>query len=184
MRLTGTLIHLLQGIVLCLALVLAVPLKAQETAVDTATGTLPAVSAFTAAQDPKLNADQLGILLVPLTATELSEIADVWQGYLRADLEESAHLNLALLEADGTQAKQLREQIAGITESDGRLVPRYQLVLASWDRKGAATEDMQAHRIFLSAVQGDLLRITDVRTVVHFVTAWMLSFEGGGGRSD
>jgi small conductance mechanosensitive channel len=181
MRLTGTLIHLLQGIVLCLALVLAVPLKAQEAAVDTATGTLPAASAFTAAQDLGLNADQLGILMVPLTATELSEIADVWQGYLRSVLEDSAHLNLALLEANGTQAKQLREQIAGLAEAHRGLIPRYQLVLASWDRKGAATEDMQAHSIFLSAVQGDVARITDVRILVHFVTAWMLSFEGGVG---
>ena len=176
MRLTNTLLRLLQGIALLLALILAAPLVAQETADETTSGELPAVSAFTAAQDPGLSADQLAILMVPLTATELSEIADVWQGYLRAALDEAARLNLALIEADDPRAKQLREQLASMTKAHRGLIPLYELVLENLDRKGAVSEVTQTHRNFLSAVQADSVRTTDIRTLMRFVTAWLFSF--------
>lgn len=185
MCLTNTLLRFLQGISLCLALVLAMvlsaPLLAQETAIDAPSGELPTVSAFAAAQDPGLSADQLAILMVPLTATELSQIADAWQGYLRAALDEAAQLNLALIGENDTQAPKLREQLAGMTKAHRELIPLYELVLENWDRKGAVAEDTQAHRDFLAAVQADSVRTTDIRTLTRFATAWLFSFEGGLG---
>jgi small conductance mechanosensitive channel len=181
MRLTSKLFPLLQGIALLLALVLAVPLSAQEASEEASSGELPAVSAFKAEQDRGLNADRLAILMVPLTAAELSEIADIWQGYVRASLDESARLNLALIDADDAQAKPLREKLARLTATHHGLVPLYELVLENWDRKGAEPEDTQAHRNFIAAVQADAVRTTDVRTLVRFLTAWLFSIEGGLG---
>jgi small-conductance mechanosensitive channel len=181
MRQIHTMLGLFQIMTFLLAFGLVAPVMAQVSNEETPTDNLPSVSAFAAAQDSKLNAEQLAILLVPLTAGELSEIADVWQGYVRAALDQSARLNLALIEADDPQAKQLRERLASVTATHRGLIPLYELVLENWDRKGAAPEDTQAHRDFVSAIQADAVRTTDPRTLVRFVTTWLFSIEGGLG---
>lgn len=179
MRLKRSLIGLLQGI--ALSLFLAAPVVAQETEIDAPSGELSTVSAFTAAQDPGLSPQQLAVLLVPLTADELSEIAKVWQGHLRSALDEAAQLNLALIDADEPRASQLREQLASLTKESHGLIPRYQLVLENWGRKGAEAEDTQAHRNFLFAVQAESVRTSDARSLARFVIAWLVSVEGGLG---
>jgi len=181
MRQTIHILRLLQGLALSLALALAFPLSAKEATDEESSNNQRPVSAFAKAQSPDLSAEQLAILLVPLTSEELSEIAAVWQGHVRAALDEAAHLNLALVDASDAQAKQLREQLAGMTEAHRELIPLYELVLENWDRKGAVAEDSQAHRNFLSAVQADSVRTTDIRTLMRFVTAWVFSVEGGLG---
>ena len=181
MRQTNTIIRFLQGLAFWLALFLAWPLSAQDATDAASSDDLPIVSAFAQAQNQELSSDHLSILMVPLTAGELSEIADVWQGHVRAALDESARLNIALIEASDAGAKQLRAQLGAVTEAHSELIPLYELVLENWDRKGAAPEDTQAHRNFITAVQADAVRTTDVRTLVRLVSAWLISIEGGLG---
>ena len=45
------------------------------------------------------SASELDILTVPMTASDLSGLAEVWQGHLRDRLEEIAELNLELVDA-------------------------------------------------------------------------------------
>jgi len=181
MRQTQTIVRVFQIVALLLTFGLAVPAMAQVSTQETPSDTPPPAPAFAAAQDSGLSADQLAILMVPLTAAELSEIADVWQGHVRTALDQSAALNLALIGAEGAQATQLRAQLARLTEANRRLIPLYELVLDNWDRKGVEAEDTLVHRNFIAAVQADSVRTTDIRTLVRFVTAWLFSIEGGLG---
>jgi len=71
MRLTSALFRLLRGIAISLSLVLAPPLWARESADGTPFDELPAASAF-AVRNPDLTADQLAILMVPLTALRIA----------------------------------------------------------------------------------------------------------------
>lgn len=159
-----------------LVLILATSPSAQETTQET-----PAFSSVIAAQDPNVSSKALDILMVPLLAPELAEVAGAWQGHLRNALDETAYLNIALIDADASRAKQLRVQLEAETQMVNLLSQNYEKVLGTWERKGAVPEDLEAHRKYLSAFQIESVRTTDLRSLVRFTVNWVFSVDGGLG---
>lgn len=165
------------GLLLSLGMFLVLPATAQETVTDT-TG---AQSAFEAAQKQDLSELDLATLMVPLTSDELAEVADVWQSYIRAALEESAHLNVALNNASKSDAEPLRSKLAALATASRDLRDSYALVLAAWERKGADPEALKKHKDYVLAVQAATVQTADPLTLFRAVGKWLVSSDGGLG---
>lgn len=71
-------------VVLCIFVPLA--LEAQEQGEKASEETVSTASFLEEVQNRDLDLGALEILLVPLTAENLAELASVWQGHLQADL--------------------------------------------------------------------------------------------------
>lgn len=133
------------------------------------------------ALDTDISNDELTILIVPLTAEDLSELAAAWQSNLKTSLESFAVLNLQLSRASEARGEQIREQLATATESQSSVLENYVTVLDGWERKGASTEDLAPHRAYVAALRVDSLRTTDARTIIAVFQKWAVSLDGGLG---
>jgi len=71
-------------------------------------------SALEFAQESTVSLEDLALFLVPLTASELSMVAKVWQDHLHAELESRMHAELNLRTATGDFADLLRSSITEI----------------------------------------------------------------------
>ena len=126
-------------------------------------------------------ADDLEILLVPLTAEELSDVAGSWQGYVRSQLEDVAQINLQLRSASGEQEASLRSQLSSLSESGSDFLNNYRLVLEAWTLKGAKAEDLEPHTDYILALKAGALKTTDLQTLFQNAWTWLFSWDGGVG---
>ena len=131
--------------------------------------------------DTSISGEDLEILLVPLTAEELSDVAGTWQGIVRTQLEEVAQINLGLRTASEEQEDDLRSQLASLSDSGSALLNNYRLVLEAWTLKGAKAEDLQPHSDYILALKAGALKTTDFQTLFQNAWAWLFSWEGGVG---
>ncbi len=126
-------------------------------------------------------ADDLEILLVPLTAEELSDVAGSWQGYVRSQLEDVAQINLQLRSASGEQEASLRSQLSSLSESGSDFLNNYRLVLEAWTLKGAKAEELEPHTDYILALKAGALKTTDLQTLFQNAWTWLFSWDGGVG---
>ncbi len=126
-------------------------------------------------------ADDLEILLVPLTAEELSDVAGSWQGYVRSQLEDVAQINLQLRSANGEQETSLRSQLSSLNASGSDFLNNYRLVLEAWTLKGAKAEDLEPHTDYILALKAGALKTTDLQTLFQNAWTWLFSWDGGVG---
>lgn len=137
---------------------------------------------------PSLSVEEIGtptnaleIMLVPLTAADLAELAEIWQLHLRSALEDATAIYLDLLEADDATAEILRQQIADLREEESVIKANYQSVLEAWRAKGAVAEEIAPHDAYLDALTVAALQTTDLRTLFVFAVDWATSWDGGLG---
>lgn len=158
------------GLLLAVLTVGAAPLQAQETATPV----------LDADQDT-ISLDDLHILLVPLTGSDLSELATVWQGHLKDALSETAELNLSLKNKDNAQAAKVREQFAENVGIQKLIVANYGAVIDAWETKGASVEELQPHRAYAAALRVASVQAIDAKTAVLYARDWAMSWDGGLG---
>ncbi len=131
--------------------------------------------------DVSIPPPQLEILLVPLTADELSETAGTWQGHVRGQLEEVARTNLGLLSTEGNKEETLRTQLSALNEAGVAILDNYNTVLEAWALKGASPEDLKPHTDYILALRAGVLKTTDLQTLFQGIWDWLFSREGGVG---
>ena len=165
------------GVLLLLGMFLMVPVAAQETVTDTP----PAQSALEAAKNRALSELDLATFMVPLNSDDLAEVADVWQGYVRTFLEENAYLNVALNGASQSDAKPLRDELAARTAENRELRDLYEMVLKTWQQKGADPEALKKHQDYMLAVQAATVQTADPLTLLRAAGKWLVSSDGGLG---
>lgn len=164
------------AVLFCLSIGWAI---AQDTTVDNTEAELPeVVAALDAAKDPETTAKEMAIILVALTAPELSDVADVWQQHLRKLLEQTMRINIEI-ERSGLEVTGTRDELAALTVQTRGMLDVYADVLAAWKRKGGVEEDIKPHEDYLIAVRGELLRNIDIATLVGLAVSWLASWDGG-----
>jgi small conductance mechanosensitive channel len=168
------------AIVLAMLMFLAAPVLAQDTTTaNTPTAETTAVPDTVSPADADITKSQLDIVLVPLNAEELAELAATWEGYIRSNLQDMAQLNLAIDAAEEGAREPLREELGDLALLQKDLTAKFQSVLASWERKGADPDALAAHRTYLAAVNADTVRTTDPLTLAREALEWLISPEGG-----
>ncbi len=134
-----------------------------------------------AADDVSIGIDELQILLVPLTGSDLAEMATTWQSLLKSSLSESALLNLSLRNLEGSVAENVRVKLADTTEVQKDIRTNYTAVLDAWEAKGAAPEEVQPHRSYITALTVAAVRTIDAKTALLYARDWAVSWDGGLG---
>lgn len=138
------------------------------------------VSKFVAEiQAPDIDLESLEILMVPLTAPELSDVAKAWQENLRAELEKIALLNVAIAKADLGDAEKLRDELSQRTLTVADLQANYDAVLVSWETKGATIEELEAHKSYLLGLKAGSIQNYDPVTLLRSAGNWLISPDGG-----
>jgi len=156
---------------LLLALWLASSLLAQETSpTDTPLGDV-----FSSIQNPDLKREDLGKLLVPLSEPELAKVAEIWRGYLQANLEQ-----LALQSLDHNLAKLnlKNDQLEVLFDAQSALEIKYRDILAAWRAKGADEKAMEHHELYLRAALRDTLSTIDPAALFRRLQRWVQSPNG------
>ncbi|WP_294227532.1 mechanosensitive ion channel family protein [uncultured Shimia sp.] len=123
----------------------------------------------------------LELYVVPLTISQLADLAEVWQGHTSNSMGKFIDLNVALEGLSGDAAETARRQVAAVSEEHARVAANYKAVLSNWSAKGGATDDISPHQKFLSATASATLRATDARTLAAIAMGWLTSLDGGLG---
>ena len=131
-----------------------------------------------AAQDPDTIAEDMAIIVVALTAEELSEVAGTWKNHLRVHLEKTMRVNLRV-ERAGHEATGDREILASLTARTAELLDVYEVVLLSWQSKGGDESNISSHQKYVNSVRMEILRELDLLTVMKLVLRWLVSWQGG-----
>jgi small conductance mechanosensitive channel len=131
------------------------------------------------ASDPGISVEVLSILLTPMPAEELSELAAQWQQIVIENVKKSAALNVSLLSATDEAAIKLREQIVVLVDGQAIVSANYTMVLDAWERKGGAPESVAEHRHYLSALKVEAVRSIDPRALLRLAVDWIFSVSGG-----
>ena len=145
------------------------------------TADVPAAPAPLTADQVNVSLDDLQILLVPLTAGDLADLAAIWQGHLKDALTETAKLSLSLNDLDDGAAEQVRERIADDTDAQKDIRNNYTAVLDAWEAKGGAPEDVQPHRSYIAALTVAAVKTIDAQTALLYARDWTMSWDGGLG---
>ncbi len=134
---------------------------------------------FALAVDENTSVDELEILVVPLTAEELSDASAAWQTHVRNQAEEFAQINLNLQKANKENEDKLRLELSAFVATSNATLEKYRTVLEAWSKKGAAPEDLKPHLDYLSALQTSAITSVDFTTLVQSAFAWLVAFDGG-----
>lgn len=129
--------------------------------------------------NPAIEPAELEIRLVPLTRSELAELALRWQAIVKAKSEEVVAAQIALARSDGNAEEQNRSRMAQLAEERRVLVDRFLLVLDGLEAKGAPQEVVGEYRSYVDAVIDKSIQVSDLRTVVAAIGAWSLDVDGG-----
>ncbi|KAE9625562.1 hypothetical protein [Parasedimentitalea maritima] len=130
-------------------------------------------------QTSTISEDELSIYLVPLTAENLSAVAQAWQGHLQSRMEVLAQTNIALNSASDVQAEDLRARHGSELEAMSTTAAKYGMVLDAWEQKGGSEADVSQHRLFVSALAAGTLRATDPKTLFLTAMDWLTASDGG-----
>lgn len=128
-----------------------------------------------------VSAEALQLFVVPLTASELAELANVWQGRLSDSMEAYVLLNENISRVGEVEAKDMRDRISDVAAEGKSYSDNYQVVLEAWSAKGGAPEDILVHQTYQDSVAAAAVRSTDLRTIFSISKNWLFSAEGGLG---
>lgn len=131
------------------------------------------------ASDPDISPETLAILLTPMMADQLAELSAEWQQIVMQNAEQSASISLQVLGGSEAAQPQLREQLVALSDRQGGVTDNYILVLDAWERKGGPAEEIEAHRVYLSAFRVELVRSIDPATLFNLAWGWLTSAKGG-----
>ncbi|WIY24271.1 mechanosensitive ion channel family protein [Parasedimentitalea psychrophila] len=141
--------------------------------------TTKAFASLERSQNGTVSEDELSIYLVPLTAENLSLVADARQSHLQSRMEALAQINIALNSASDGQAEELRARHVVKLEAMSATATNYEMVLGAWEQKGGSDADLQQHRLFASALAAGTLRATDTKTLLRIALNWLTAPDGG-----
>lgn len=131
--------------------------------------------------DAQLDIESLAILLVPLTAAELAEVANGWQANVHSEMGEIAQLNLKINKAKDGELTLLREELVKMSELQAALQDKYSEVLTAWQIKGGTPEELQSHYDYLSGLKAGSFTANDPVALARTVGKWLTSVDGGIG---
>ncbi|MBO9449557.1 mechanosensitive ion channel family protein [Tropicibacter sp. R16_0] len=128
-----------------------------------------------------ISSKDLGVLIVPLTVSEMAQVVEGWQAHVRAQLEQLSYLNLDLNTATGAKADALRAELADVQQTAKDYLANYQVTVVGWQEKGATPEELKPFQDYAYAAASGALRTTDLRTLLSAGLSWLTDTDGGLG---
>jgi small conductance mechanosensitive channel len=135
----------------------------------------------TRALEANVSLEDLNILLVPLTASEMAQVVEGWQAHLRSHLELLSNLNLDIKVSSDTAAEDLRKQLTLVQQTNKSYLDNFQTAITAWQGKGASPEEIKPYQDYAYAATAGALRTTDPKTLVNAALDWLTDTDGGLG---
>jgi small conductance mechanosensitive channel len=177
-------------VLILIVLLFGAPLHAQEAADP---------SRAITALDPTVTPQNLGLLAMPLTQSELKDEIAAWQKRLQAVVTELNAVQIQLnkihtietareagaelpehalvgLEADVSDKEKLAEEAGDLLAKKGALQDRFKVIVDAYEEKGG---DPAEYRTFAKAVSGVQVNWTDPHSAWKTISGWATSKEGG-----
>ncbi len=133
-------------------------------------------------QDINISTDQLALILVPLTRSELRTEALAWRDLLKAKLLEIGAVHLppqpAASEPELAQ-EELESQLAVLRDDKRDLVERLQIVVEAWQQKGADEKELLEIEQYISVVADIRNEVSDSQSAWFIIRDWATSRDGG-----
>lgn len=123
--------------------------------------------------------EELQLLVTPLTLEQLTTEAQRWQGLIQDQMFRIANLKVAALTAEGDELDRIHGEINQATDTRNELVEKARMIVDSMELKGAAPEDLDVYRNYISGALASELQATDLKTILSQVFDWAASPEGG-----
>lgn len=162
---------LVRAFLFALAIMQATSAYSQETTTEEAA----AQSYLSLLQNPELSRADLRILIRPLSEPELGKVAEIWRGYLQANLEQIASQAIASKPIDDLSPGQ-RDVLF---DKQRALELGYRDILAEWKTKGAEPAAIKPHDLYIKAALKVTVRSIDPQYLKKTVERWLASPEGG-----
>ncbi len=130
--------------------------------------------------DPTIAADELTLLLIPLTVDELAALAGEWLAIVQAKTQELVEQQIRINRTPAESVEQAaRDQLTALTEERRALFDRYSRVVDAWELKGGDPAAIATFRTYRSSIIVEETRNTDWRTLVAQALAWTTARDGG-----
>lgn len=167
--------HLLRAVLFALTVMQVASVEGQEAKVAEA----GPQSFLSLAQNPGLSRDHLRIIIKPLSEPELGKVAEIWRGYLQANLEQIASQRVFSREAHNALLDASRSQRDALFDQQRSLEFGYRDILSEWKVKGADPAAIKPHDLYLKAALKVTVRSIDTQYLRRSVERWLASPEGG-----
>jgi small conductance mechanosensitive channel len=154
------------------------PESAPEAPVEAPAEAAPPLAA--ALTDPAIAADELNLLLIPLTVDQLAALAGEWLAIVQAKTQEVVEAQIRINRTAAESVEQAaRDRLTALTEERRALFDRYSRVVDAWELKGGDPAAIATFRTYRSSIIVEETRNTDWRTLVAQALAWTTARDGG-----
>ena len=139
----------------------------------------------TTISDPQIPAEDLELLLKPLTKSELIVEAEAWLQLLKVKVTEISTVEIQMrrksreIDEKQAQIEQMLVEINRLREGQTALIDRFNVVVTALKNKGGEVEEYEKYAAAVSGLSLDIQEIKDVSAFRIIVWGWLKSSEGG-----
>jgi small conductance mechanosensitive channel len=126
--------------------------------------------------NPDISKEELAYLVAPLTKDDLTVEANGWLQILKEHVGGVSAVQIQALTAEGDQKTKLLESVNKLKEEQTALTDRLKVVVDELGAKGGKVEE---YEVYLQAISGVEVDVSDAGATWTVVKGWLISAEGG-----
>lgn len=129
--------------------------------------------------DPSIDLDELELLTVPLTVSQLKELAGKWLKIVQAKTQQVVNTQIAVSVSNGDAEEAQRRRLTSLNSERNDLFDRYSAVINAWERKGGDVKEITVYRDYRDAIFIEETRKADFKTLIAWLANWAIDEDGG-----
>jgi small conductance mechanosensitive channel len=129
--------------------------------------------------EPGISPAELDVRLVPLTKTELKQLAEEWGKIVKSKTEEVMEAQVAIAHRGSEVEEAARERLTRLVGERKQLFDKFSAVLNAWEKKGGDEKAIADYRAYRNSIIAEEARTADFQTLVARAVAWLKAEDGG-----
>lgn len=129
--------------------------------------------------DPKVTTKEFAQRIVPLTRSELGEVAKTWLKLSQKEIARITSIDLALPDSDEADRERLVADLNASVERQDRLFRKFGVLINEWEAKGGKPEEVAEYRQYIVAVRRKQVEVYDAATLWKLFKTWLTAPDGG-----
>lgn len=129
--------------------------------------------------EPSIESEQLELLLLPLTESQLAGAAEAWQRIVQEQTQDVVDATLRVSGTGGETADLFRERVADLAEQRRHMFENFMIVLSDWQKKGGNVDEIAKYRAYRNSIIIDEIRKADAGTLRQRGLKWLTARDGG-----
>ena len=134
---------------------------------------------ITSLADPKMTTKEFAQRIVPLTRSELGEVAKTWLKLSQKEIAHVTSIDLALPDSDEADRERLVADLNASVERQDQLFRKFGVLINGWEAKGGKPEEVAEYRQYIAAVRRKQVEVYDAATLWKLFKTWLTAPDGG-----